>query len=114
MLIVDLASDAELLARQIIIEPALGHQLIMVSYLRHGSLLEHDNGVRFTNGAEPVRDDNRCPPGHQSSKIFLDRTFRFGIERAGRFIENQYWRIVIDRARDRDALFLSAGQGKTC
>ena len=49
---------------------------------------------------------------HQTAEVILDGALRFGVERAGRFIENQDRRIVVDRARDGDALFLSAGKRK--
>ena len=48
-------------------------------------------------------------PDHHAAEIVLDRAFGFGVERAGRLVENENWRICIECARDGDALFLSAG-----
>ena len=52
----------------------------------------------------------RGAAGHQPAEIVLDGALRLGVERAGRFVENEDRRIVVERARDRDALLLSAGK----
>src|SRR5215471_504127 len=60
-----------------------------------------------------MRDHNRRASSKQSGKVILDRAFGFGIQRARCLVKDQHRWIVIDRSRDGDALFLTAGEGKT-
>src|SRR4051812_48620943 len=80
--------DPQLLARQIIIESALGHEFIVRSDFRDTSFFEDHDGVSFANRAQAMRDYNCGATGHQTPEIFLDGAFRFGIERACGFVKN--------------------------
>ena len=57
-----------------------------------------------------MRNHERGPAFEQRIDVLLHRSLRLGVERAGRLVENQDRRLVIDRAGDRDALPLAAGQ----
>ena len=60
--------------------------------------------------------DSRCAitntvrSGEQSIDGFLDESFRLGVERGRRFVENENRRIDEQRARDGESLALAAGQ----
>ena len=41
------------------IEPAVLHELIVLSLLRNSTLLQHENAVRHADRGEPVRDQQR-------------------------------------------------------
>src|SRR3954447_24845550 len=44
--------DSELLAGQVVIKTALSHQFVVSSHFRDAAFLEHDDGMRFADGAE--------------------------------------------------------------
>ena len=57
-----------------------------------------------------MRDDEGGTPLHQPVERPLDLRFGIHVQRTGRFVENQYARIAQQRAGDRDALLLTAGE----
>ena len=73
-------------------------------------LVQHHDAVGVPDRREPVRDHKGRPPLDQPVQRLLDLRFRFHIERAGRLVKNQHPGIAQQRPRNRDALFLSAGQ----
>src|SRR5215510_11720272 len=70
---------------------------------------DHKNLLGATNRGEPMRDNERGAATHQVAQALLNERFRLRVEAGSRFIENQDARIGKDRARDGDALLLSAG-----
>ena len=54
--------------------------------------------------------DSRVVVAEQGGKSGVDESFTFGIERGRGLVEDQDIRGLEERARDRDALFLAAGQ----
>src|SRR4029077_12821906 len=77
------------------------------------AFFKHYDGMRFSNGAQTMRNYNRSAAGQQSSEVVLDRAFRLCIQRACCLVKDQHRRIVVDRSCDSYALLLTAGQGKT-
>ncbi len=60
---------------------------------------------------EPVRDDDgRAARASASSSAAWTSALRLRVERRGRLVEDQDRRVLEDRARDRDALPLAAGE----
>ena len=59
---------------------------------------------------EPVRDHQRGAALAQFGDRFLHVVLGFRVERRGRLVEQDDRRILDQRARDRDALALSAGE----
>ena len=59
---------------------------------------------------KPVRDDDCRPSRHQRPERVLNERFALGVERARGLVEDQNRRVLQDRARDRDALALAAGE----
>ena len=55
-------------------------------------------------------DRNDGPPAHQAGQRFAYRFFGFAVKRGGRFIEQQDRRVLQERARDGNALTLTARQ----
>ena len=64
------------------------------------------------HGREPVRDDDRRAVLHQPLERLLHQPLALGVERARRLVEQQDRRVAQDRARDRDALPLSARESR--
>ena len=104
--------DSELLAREVKIKAAQRHQLIVVANLSDHSFLKHDDRVRLADCAQAMRDHDRGATGAEPPEIILNRALGLGVECAGRFVKNEDGRIVVNRARNRDALLLSAGKGE--
>src|SRR5687767_4824888 len=82
----------------------------MGSTLYDTATVEHEDLRRVLDRGETMGDDEHRPPLEQPIDRLLDEPLRFGIERGGRLVEDENRRIDEERARDRDALPLSAGQ----
>ena len=80
----------------------------MRALLHDLAVVQHQNAVAGQNRRQPMRDHERGAAGHQPRQRALHQRLAFGIERRGRFIEQEKRRIAQDRARDRDALALAA------
>jgi hypothetical protein len=55
-------------------------------------------------------DDERRAPVQELAERLLDCELGLGVQRAGRLVEDHHRRPVVDRAGDRDALALAAGE----
>ena len=55
---------------------------------RHAAI-EHDDPLRTDHGREPMSDDQRRPPRHQSIERQLHHALALGVERAGRLVEQE-------------------------
>src|SRR6266850_2576178 len=98
---------SELDAIEFGVHPAERQQLVMRSLLGHDALLENDNVVGVANGAQAVGDRNGGPTLHQPRQGLQHQLFRLGIERGGRFVQNEDWGIAYERARYADPLPLT-------
>lgn len=72
--------------------------------------VEHDDPVGIDHGGEPVRDHQCGTPAAELGEFGLDLALGRGVERARGFVEDEDRRILQDRPRDCDALFLAAGE----
>ena len=72
--------------------------------------LHHHDAVARQHGREPVRDHQRGAVAHQFFQRGLHQRLALRVERRGGLVEQQERRVAQDRARDRDALALAAGQ----
>src|SRR5262249_24738876 len=70
------------------------------------AFVQHDDLVDVLNRREPVRDHERRASGHQALHRIVNQTLSLGIDRARRFVENQYPWIERERAREADELLL--------
>ena len=55
-----------------------------------------------------MRNHDGGSTSSQTAEVILNRALGLGVERAGCFVKNEDRWVVVDRARDRDALLLSA------
>src|SRR5205085_7942381 len=101
---------AGLVAPELLVVAAEPQQLRMRALLDDAAGLEHDQAVHARDGGKPVGDGDDCLALHQLEELFLDRHLDFAIERRGRFIKDEDWRVLKDHARKRDALALPAGE----
>src|SRR3989441_10547613 len=76
-----------------VVEPAVqavgGQQLPVRAPLHDPSFRQHDDEIGMLHGGEPMGDDEDGAMGHQPLDRFLDEALGLGVERAGRFVENQ-------------------------
>ena len=83
----------------------------MRAALREVPLVEDDQAVRVAQRRETVRDGEGRAVLRELVDRVLDQLFRLGVERGGRFVEDQDLRVVDQRAGDRHSLTFTAGEG---
>lgn len=82
----------------------------MRSLLDDLAVVDDEDHIRLADGGKPVRDDEGRRALHQRMRRFLNQHFRFGIDRAGCFIQHKNLRLCDNRARKRDELLFSRGE----
>ena len=100
----------ELQCGQPCVELVGAHEFGMRALRDDAAVVHDDDAVGLQHRREPMRDDDRRAPLHQAIERGLHQSLALGIERAGRFVEQQDRRIAQDGARDGDALALAAGK----
>src|SRR5688572_1801804 len=105
-----ISPSEELQPRQAGIEPALAHELGVRALRDDRAALEHHDAVGGLHGGEAVRNGERGAPFLQGVEALLHQALGRGVERAGGFIEEQDRPVGEQRARDRQALLLPAGE----
>src|ERR1700691_3575464 len=88
----------------------LAQELVVAAGFDDQSVLDDENAIGVHDGGEPVRDDERRAVLAQLGDRLLHVVFGLRIERRGRLIEQDDRRVLDQRARDRDALALAAGE----
>ena len=74
------------------------------------AVVEHDDLVGERDRREAVGDDDRRPAAHRLAQAVADLRLGRRVDRRGRVVEDQDARVDDERARDRDALALAAGE----
>jgi hypothetical protein len=100
----------ELQRRQVGINTTQRHQRGMGAGFDDAAVFHDDDAVGALHGRQAVRDDDGGAADHRRLQRALHQALGLGVERAGRFVEQQQRRIFQQGARDRDALALAAGQ----
>jgi hypothetical protein len=88
----------------------LREEILVTADLGHPAALERHDGVGPADGRQAVRDDERGAVPHQVGQRVLHQQLRLGVERRGRFVQDQDRRVLQQRARDGQALALPARQ----
>ena len=104
------ALEVVLLVVELPVAAAAREQLVVRAALDDLAAFEHQNLIGAANRRQPVRDDERRPAVAQRSQAVLDHRLALAVEARRRFVEQQDPRIGENRARDRHALALAAGQ----
>ena len=76
------------------------------------AVVEHHDLVGQCDRREAVGDHERGPSGHRLGERELDALLGGGVHRGGGVVEHQHPRVRNQRAGDRQALALAAGQGQ--
>ena len=82
----------------------------MVAALNDLPVLQHHDRIGVADCRKPVGDDKGCPVRHQPVHAVLDVLLRPRIDRTRRLIQNQDLRLWYQRAGNRQALALAAGE----
>jgi hypothetical protein len=104
---------SELAHVQVMIYTLPGQKLFVGALFHDAALLDHHHPVRIRNGRQTVGNDKADTPFHQLPQTFLDADLGAGIDRAGRFGQDEDGRIGQDGPRDGHELPLSAGQARS-
>ena len=89
---------------------ALAQQFVMAAGFGDRAVLDDKDAVGIDDGVQPVRDHDRRAALAETLDGALHLPLGFGIERGGGLVEQDDRRVLEQRARDRDALALAAGQ----
>lgn len=79
----------ELQPREFRVKPVFGNQRLMRAFLDDLAIVDDEDAMRFEHSCEPMRDDERCPLGHQLFERRLYEDLVFGIESGGRLVEQK-------------------------
>lgn len=90
---------------------SLCQQLLMRSAFNNHALIKHHNGMRRTHGRQAVRNDAHRPPVADVFQVALNHGFRFVIEGAGCFVEDQNTRLAHQGPGNGQTLALPTRQG---
>ena len=99
---------AALVRPQARVQAVAREQAPVVALLDDAAVIDHEQAVHRGDRRQAVRDRHHRLAFHQPIEALLDRRLDFGVERAGRLVEQQDRRVLQHHARDRDALPLSA------
>ena len=80
----------------------------MRAALRHASIFHKENLIRFHQGGEPVRNNDRGAAREFAVQVFQDARFRARIYGGERVVQEQDGGVAHKRSRQRHALPLPA------
>src|SRR6188768_3069313 len=86
------------------------HQAIVAAFFNDAAMIEHDDAIGVTDGAEAMGDDNRGALVQHDIESLLNLCFRQGINAGGSFIENDDGRVLNQHTSQRNELSLSHGK----
>ena len=111
-LLIGCISACELFRHQSSKPTIVRRQLFECPALTNDAILKYDDLVRRPQRRQSVRDDNdrRLALFQDTSDSFIHLCFRFGVERATGFVEDEQCRFLDERPRYRYALDLAAAQ----
>src|SRR4051794_36826383 len=75
------------------VSSTMAHQLVMRAVLYDPAMLDSDQPIDLPQGRETMSDDKNGAPGAHPAHVLLDDPLALIVERARRFIEDQYPRI---------------------
>src|SRR5262249_42353263 len=104
-------SDLKLQLCKARIEAAGANQFGVAAFLHNAAGLHDQNAIARKHRCETMGDDKRSAMLHQAIERSLHQSFAFGVERGGRFIEQEKRSIAQDCPRNGDSLPLPPRKG---
>ena len=99
-----LLSELQLVSDKFEIGSPQGRQFLVCPFLRHFSVVEHDDLVGMAHGAEPVGHDKDGLSPVEFLEILHDDAFIVGVQRIGGFVKEDEFRILVNGPGNEDAL----------
>ncbi len=93
-----------------LVQATHGKQLLVGTPFNDAAVVHHQHLIGMLDGRQAVRDDQRGAFGHQALQRILHQSLGFVVQRGSGFVEDQDRGVTQDRAGDRQALALAAGQ----
>ena len=93
------------------VKPLFPEQFIVRSFFLYPSVVQDDYPVGILNGLESVGNSDDGTSFDKRVDGFLHLYFVFGVERSGRFVQQDDWRVFQNGAGYGYALLLAARQG---
>ena len=90
-----------------------GHEVAVAPLLDDAAVLHDGDGVDAPDGGEPVRHQHGGAALHDALQRLLQHALGLGVQRAGGLVQQQHGGVLEHRARDGDALLLTAGELQT-
>src|SRR5579871_999464 len=97
-----------LLVPHVLVDVAAPQELFVAPDVVDLALLHHQDRVGWHQHRKAVRDADDGAVAGDIQKVGVDDRLALGVERAGRFVEDQDRRLDDQRPRDRQALALTA------
>src|SRR5713101_3310771 len=89
---------------------ALAQQFIVPAEFDHAAVLDDEDAIGIHDGMQPMRDHDSRSSATEMLDGALHLPLGFGIERSGGLVQEDDRGILEQRARNRDALALAAGE----
>lgn len=93
-----------------LVQATHGKQLLVGTPFNDAAVVHHQHLIGMLDGRQAVRDDQCGAFGHQALQRILHQSLGFVVQRGSGFVEDQDRGVTQDRAGDRQALALAAGQ----
>ena len=90
------------------VEAVLTDEIVVAPSLGDPAVVQDENLIRFADGRNPVRHDDRRPLAHDATEACQDFFFRIRVHRGQRIVQDQDGRVGHQRAGECRALFLAA------
>jgi hypothetical protein len=91
----------------------VAHQVVVAALLDDPATVQHDHPVGQVQRRDAMGDEHRGAIGQYRAQPVVDRGLGARVDRTGRVVQHEYPGVGQDRASQRDALALPAGQGQT-
>src|SRR5271169_2067043 len=92
---------------------AAANEFVMRAGFDDPAVLHDENAIGFLHRRQPMRDDERRTPLHQTFKRALHSTLALRIKRTCRLVEQKDRRVLQDRASNGNPLPLATGKRRT-
>src|SRR5690349_1927555 len=93
---------------QVAVRAALRQELFVRAALHHAPLLQDDDFVRVSNGAQAMRDDQAAATA--TAQVLVDHALGLWIQGAGGLVEHDQRGLPRERPRDLQPLALPAAE----
>jgi len=105
--------SAELQKIEVVIGALLGHQFGVAASFYDLAVVKNEDLIDFVDGGETVGYDHACAADHKFVDGVLNKMLGGRIDVAGRFVEDQYPRVVGQSAGEAEQLFFAGGERRS-